>query len=345
MPAAVRFLTETEGKRTARPNPRPDLNFTPVRNGMDYLARAVDDLTESASLPSERDLKYAVLHLHAATEVLLKARLIGEHWSLVFKNPGGATLDDFKKGKFESCTIEATMDRLDNIAQVNISLDDRSAIKVLTDDRNALTHYGHTANAFRVEARAAQVLSFLLNFISEHLRPMLVGEFTRRLEAHEPLNPHIPETVALARRIEIANAQSERNQVDKTMDELRAKLGRIQKFVQKRMQDISSDLASVQHRTVLCPECRQWALVVNDDASWKPITCRFCLGSYSLDLGGLQYVWRVLGEGNGAVTGCPSCGAADTLVMGASTAAQKTTILAICFNCADIYEEKTDGQH
>ncbi|MFJ3620464.1 hypothetical protein ACIPSH_20235 [Streptomyces iakyrus] len=337
-------MTETEGKRTVRPNPRPDLNFTPIRNGMDYLARAVDDLTMGASPPSERDLKYAVLHLHAATEVLLKARLIGEHWSLVFKNPGGATLEDFEKGKFESCTIDATMDRLDSIAQVKISLDDRSAIKVLTDDRNALTHYGHTANAFRVEARAAEVLGFLLNFISEHLRPMLVADFKRRLEAHDPLNSDIPETVALARRVELANAHNERNQVDETMDELRVKLGRIQKFVQKRMQDISGELASVQHRTVLCPECHKWALVVNDDASWKPIACRFCLGSYGLELGGLQYVWSVLGEDNGAVTSCPNCGGADTLVMGASTAAQKTTNLAICFNCAAICEEKADGQ-
>lgn len=338
-------MAKVKDTQAARPSPRPDLNFTPVRNGMDYLARAVNDLTEGTVPPSERDLKYAVLHLHAATEVLLKARLVGEHWSLVFKNPGGAALDDFKKGKFESCTIDATMDRLGSIAQVNISPEDRSAIKVLTDDRNALTHYGHTANAFQVEARAARVLSFLLSFIAEHLKPMLVAEFRKRLEAHDPLNTDIPETVALARRTELANAQREQTHVDETMDELRMKLGRIEKFVHKRMQDISSELASVKHRTVQCPECRQWALVVNDDASWNPITCRFCLGTYQGEMAGLQYVWRVLGQDNGTVQPCPNCGAADTLVLGASTAAQKNANLAICFNCADTYEEKNDSQN
>ncbi|MGW4824072.1 hypothetical protein ACWEP4_35310 [Streptomyces sp. NPDC004227] len=73
------------------------MDFTPVRNGMDYLAKAVDDLTGGASPPSERDLKYAVLHRQAATEVLLKARLLGEHWSLVYKDPGIANLEDFQK--------------------------------------------------------------------------------------------------------------------------------------------------------------------------------------------------------------------------------------------------------
>jgi hypothetical protein len=42
--------------------------------------------------PSAQDLKYAVLHLQAAREVLLKVRLIREHWTLVFKNPDKATL-------------------------------------------------------------------------------------------------------------------------------------------------------------------------------------------------------------------------------------------------------------
>ena len=331
-------MANPSNTRAARPNPRPDLHFTPVTNGMDYLAKAVDDLTEGTSPPSERALKYAVLHLQAATEVLLKARLVGEHWSLVFKNPGGATLDDFKKGKFESCTIDATMDRLDNIAQVEISPSDRTAIKILADDRNALTHYGHTANAFQVEARASRVLGFLLDFITEHLRPMLRTEYTQRLNASKPadlLPPSMLEGEQRLKSVEVKTARRELSQVDQTMDELRTKLGRIQKFVENRMQDLSGELASVTDRTVQCPECRQWALVVNDDKSWTPIACRFCLAEYSLDMAALQYVWRVLGEDNGTVQLCPNCETADTLVIGASTAARKTANLAICFNCAE----------
>lgn len=39
------------------------------------------------------NLKYAVLHLQAAAEVLLKVRLMRTYWALVFKEPGTANLD------------------------------------------------------------------------------------------------------------------------------------------------------------------------------------------------------------------------------------------------------------
>ncbi|MDQ0604807.1 hypothetical protein QF037_009152 [Streptomyces canus] len=58
---------------------------------------------------------YAVLHLQAAAEVLLKARLLREHWSLVFKNPGQASEHRFLDGDFESCGIDATVRRLRQI--------------------------------------------------------------------------------------------------------------------------------------------------------------------------------------------------------------------------------------
>ncbi|MGJ3558659.1 hypothetical protein ACR6C2_05390 [Streptomyces sp. INA 01156] len=68
-----------------------------MENGIDYLRSVVDHLTE-ADPPTPRALKYAVLHLQAAAEVLLKSRLLREHWSLVFKEPGAATRKKFEAG-------------------------------------------------------------------------------------------------------------------------------------------------------------------------------------------------------------------------------------------------------
>lgn len=65
--------------RVASPLPgrqQSDIEFRPVRNGVDYLLSAVQHLTAGQQPPGDRDLKYTVLHLHAATEVLLKARLV-----------------------------------------------------------------------------------------------------------------------------------------------------------------------------------------------------------------------------------------------------------------------------
>jgi hypothetical protein len=41
------------------------LSFAPLQNGLDYLESVVEHLRDN---PDQRDLKYAILHLQAATE-------------------------------------------------------------------------------------------------------------------------------------------------------------------------------------------------------------------------------------------------------------------------------------
>ncbi|MFD9904067.1 hypothetical protein [Streptomyces sp. NPDC059063] len=117
-----------EGAGATAPSPAPDeapagaprgvepvhVDFPPVENGV-HLRSVVDHLT-TADPPTPRDLKYAVLHLQAAAEVLLKARLVEEHWSLVFKEPGTATRKKFEDGDFISCTTQAAVGRLRKVA-------------------------------------------------------------------------------------------------------------------------------------------------------------------------------------------------------------------------------------
>ncbi|MFF5435123.1 hypothetical protein ACFY5K_34555 [Streptomyces griseofuscus] len=294
------------GKKT-RTNLRPDLDFTPVNNGMDYLVSAVKNLTEGSNPPSNRDLKYAVLHLQAATEVLLKARLVRVHWSLVFKNPGNAKLADFKKGSFDSCNLTATMDRLENIGQVAIDAKDREAIDDLSKARNALTHYGHTDNAYAVEAKAVKVLSFLINFIHKHLKPAL---------------------------------SKEAEGVEETMSVLRQKLRGIERLVKDRMQELTSSLAPFSERTVECPVCFQWALVAGE----REITCRFCLAAWdSAMYSAAEYGWIIRGEDDfPGLKDCPECHASFVVGL-VNTVDSKDVDVALCFHCGTVYQEKGSG--
>ncbi|MHA4772999.1 hypothetical protein L1085_000645 [Streptomyces sp. MSC1_001] len=212
---------------TPRHNPRPLVEFTPVTNGLDYLVSAVKHLTDGSQPPDARDLKYAVLHLQAATEVLLKARLVKEHWSLVFAEPGAADLDAYTLGKFNSCTTDEALARLEKIARVHITKDNKDAIGKLKATRNALTHYGHTAAAQAVEAQAAAVLGFLLDFVHQDLRD-------------EP-------------------------GVHGTMNILRTKLRGIERLVRDRMNQLSETLEPLMPRTVQCGDCAQWAMVVGEE--------------------------------------------------------------------------------
>jgi hypothetical protein len=142
--------------------------------------------TAPGVLPDARALKYAVLHLQAATEVFLKARLQRDHWTLVFKNPATATRTAFDSGKIESsCTTEEAFTRLTRIK--GLALPDKAldAVKELAKVRNALQHYGLTAQANAVEKRAADVLNFLLPFVTDHLLPGLGNE--QRADAERTL--------------------------------------------------------------------------------------------------------------------------------------------------------------
>ncbi|MFE9069216.1 hypothetical protein [Streptomyces violaceusniger] len=87
--------------------------------------------------------------------------------------------------------MTAALDRLVGIVGVPIAEKERKAIKDLEETRNALTHYGHTSNALAVEARAARVLSLLVDFVPKQLYPVLCQRpfrFPRSVKPHELLD-------------------------------------------------------------------------------------------------------------------------------------------------------------
>lgn len=54
-----------------------------LENAFDYLFDAVKQL--QAKRPSKRRIKYGIVHLSSGIELLIKKRLMDEHWSLILK--------------------------------------------------------------------------------------------------------------------------------------------------------------------------------------------------------------------------------------------------------------------
>jgi hypothetical protein len=90
------------------------LEFDLIQNALDYLRSAADYSIKGDT----RSLKYAVLHLDAAIELVLKARLAREHWSLIFENSDKASLQAMSSGDFVSVDIKSALNRLEGIAGV-----------------------------------------------------------------------------------------------------------------------------------------------------------------------------------------------------------------------------------
>lgn len=231
---------ERAGDEPKRSPSAHEVDFPPVENGVDYLRSVVEHLT-AEKLPGPRHLKYAVLHLQAATEVLLKARLQREHWSLVFANPGLATRRKFESGDFESCTTNGAIARLKDIVGISLPEQDGKSLEILAKSRNALQHYGLTDNARAVEARAAKVLDILMAFL------------------HYELLPVLPD----------AEAEKLKGDLEVLGEDVRT----ISSFVDRRVKRLKGQLKDRQDVTVECPSCDQWALVIGEQ---DVPTCHFC---------------------------------------------------------------------
>ncbi|MFE7619036.1 serine/arginine repetitive matrix protein 1 [Streptomyces sp. NPDC057496] len=241
-------------RRTWSSVPERQVDFPLVRNGLDYLDSVVRHLDENESGDVGRDVKYAVLHLQAAVEVLFKARLFAEHWTLVFDDPQHATLKKLDSVDFKSVTTEAAIIRLRNVVDARITDKDQAALKKLRKDRNALQHFGLTHDARAIEARAAVVLDFLIRFCDEQLLPCLTDK-------------------------------QEKSEAEAGLRRLRDGLNRIESFVRERMNRIRGELKreGAENRTIECPDCEQMALVLRQSpAGTTPddqadlATCRHC---------------------------------------------------------------------
>lgn len=303
-----------EAPRRAEP---AHVDFPPVENGIDYLRSVVDHLTD-ADPPGPRALKYAVLHLQAAAEVLLKARLVEEHWSLVFKDPGAATRKKFEAGDFESCTTHAAVDRLRNVADVEVDDKSAAALKLLAKDRNALQHYGLTVPARAVEARAAEVLDFLMRFIHAELAPT-------------------------------PTAESEVQEYDAVEDGLayvRARLSTIRSFLKQRLDQLRPELEKMLDLTVQCPLCLQWTVVLGSGGG--PLACRFCHNGWpSAELAAVDR--GLMADETCDVVDCPDCGETAVLADLAAVASAPTHLRSVCFACGTgfdvLYACESCAQH
>jgi hypothetical protein len=273
---------------------------------------------------SSTDLKYAILHLQAATEVLLKHRLYLEHWTLILANldvyraskNNKMTRARFDRGNFISCNIDETVDRLRYVVGVPINDAQHRQIRALTNTRNALEHYGLTDPDLAIETRIIDVLDFLIQFLDDELLPKL-----------DP---------------------TERQQADSDRDWIRNHIMNMRSFVDTRLKRLKDQLEPHKDRVLVCPYCTQWTLLAGD-----PPVCRLCAVPEHAQITAEDYATEVLGhawrpqpsEGRPFVPApsppvdpCPGCGAM-TLVRGAVTLAAQNRPTNFCFTCTAIFPE------
>lgn len=104
-----------------------------VNNAFDFLTRSAAEF--------DTDIKYSIIHFCVAVENILKAELLHEHWSLIFKKPENASWNNFITGDFQSISLEDAITRLCQIAEKDIPKEAKSCFLDIAKERNKIIHF------------------------------------------------------------------------------------------------------------------------------------------------------------------------------------------------------------
>lgn len=293
------------------PSGRPSagLAFEPILNGVDFLDRAINELLEAHD---HRELKYAVLHLHAAAEILVKVRLQREGFEQVFEDPEQADEAKWKRGDFKSVTLTAALKRLDEVAEIKLESKERRALSNLGHERNKLQHFGSTSNHEVVINLAGKAMEVLSRFIIDYLVP------------EAPDDEQAP----------LAQAQ----------ELIRRTLREIASVARARLERIKPELDSWPGVVIHCPDCSELAWTFDLDS--EDGTCRFCRTAWWQEHGWTVaelYVENVLGESRHlaaqgksgwSIGMCPKCD--EEALVDVATRANPDVLATVCFQCGFI---------
>jgi hypothetical protein len=110
-----------------------------VKNALDFFQKSLKEF--------DKKPKYSVIHFHAAVELIMKARLLWEHWTLIITRPETANLKSFRSGDFQSISIKDARTRLESIIQDGLTPAEYECFLRLSDHRNRMVHFYHPGNA------------------------------------------------------------------------------------------------------------------------------------------------------------------------------------------------------
>lgn len=292
-------------------NDATDIFRAVVENGVDSLEHAIDEMAKDPA-----DNKHAAIHLFGAIEVLIKARLIREHWTLACLKADGATLAGFKNGDLPTVDGVQGLKRLENNVGLSISKQQTQNVDAVRRLRNRVAHFAAVGiDPVAIKVELARGLDFVVWFLEKHILP------------DAP-----PGDAAL---------------IEEGLARIASVLGEIKTFVVERLRTLQPDLDGA-NLLLQCPQCAQATLTVTEDAP----KCLFCWWTPDdAEAGADEYVTAVLGlssyrvvsqGGDWPVSECPEC-SVTALVQGAEVVNQVRAVADphdsylppnfVCFNC------------
>lgn len=164
-----------------------------VENALDFIDRSIDDLEQGKP-------KYSVINFYAGLELLMKARLLKEHWALCASDVGGKSKLAFSSGDFNSIGLVDAQKRLSNIIGCSLLESEKEAYERLRKRRNQAVHFFHPDDLKSMKKVAVEQLRgwhFLHKRLTttwkECFDPFLpcISKMHKRISAREEYYPEV----------------------------------------------------------------------------------------------------------------------------------------------------------
>ena len=198
-----------------------------VENALDFLLSAAEAVQRDNG---PRSLKEAVLNLADGSDLLIKARLMREHWSLIFSDTDQASYEKLSEAEFRSVDFRKAVERLGKIGLVHIDKSVIVHVENLRKLRNRLTHFTTTLDSAQTKSLVAKSMKFCVEFCEQQ------GMVNHDMESK--------------------------------LGEIHVNLTELEEFVEERLETISQEWMDAL--VWECPECWQKALVIDGgDAECK----------------------------------------------------------------------------
>lgn len=150
------------------PTMRQAVRMTLLENSYDFLNESLAASERAEEQP--KALKFAVLHIVQAIELLLKARLQAEHPSLVYENVD-------RRGK--TVSLHQAVARIVGTTVIHLSSKEQRAIRKATEWRDAIVHHEFELPEYQVESVYTQLFEFISSFHNDHTT---FGELHRHID-------------------------------------------------------------------------------------------------------------------------------------------------------------------
>jgi hypothetical protein len=280
------------------------IRHTVLSNGLDFVLKGLEELGNYEGSGEINRLKYVILHIDAGIELILKSKLLEEHWSLVFEQPQNAKKKAYQEGDFSSVSLASSIKRLKDVCDISISKVQEDKINALHKKRNVMQHFEINDTEAAISGVIASALEVMMDFLHEHFDEDNLTE---------------PE--------------------QEMIKDIRDEIIVLQTYIKQRMAALQPELSKYKEPWIAeCSTCGQRAAIL--DKELPGIRCLFCGYEHNSEidpagvadefagcfLGLSAYECVTNGEG-WPIYDCPHCDSSESFIM--------TGAVNVCVVCGD----------